>query len=102
MTDIDFFLKALVKVLDEKGKKIALAARWSSVRDEKFPAYKKFTLEVCEIFNGTLTNRFIVQKAQNMSDMSAYPDAEKIVKQDMITEMIRIILKYYMYGEVVQ
>ena len=102
MVNIDAFLKALTNVLSEKGKKITLIHRWESVRDKKFPVYTKFTLEVSELTGVTVTNRFMVQKTQNLSEMVAYINAEEVIKEDMVSEMIRIILKYYMYGELVQ
>jgi len=102
MINIDLFLEALVKVLGEKGKKVALIPRWESVRDKKFPAYTRFTLEVNELTGVTVTNRFMVQKTQNLSEMVAYINAEEAIKEDMVSEMIRIMLKYYMYGELVQ
>lgn len=101
MINIDLFLGALVKVLGEKGKKVALIPRWESIKDRKFPAYTRFTLEVCELTGMTITNRFMVQKTQNLSEITAY-NAEEIIKEDMVSEMIRIMLKYYMYGESVQ
>jgi hypothetical protein len=102
MINIDLFLEALVKILGEKGKKIALIPRWESVKDKKFPAYTRFTLEVSELTGVIVTNRFMVQKTQNLSEMVAYINAEKVIKEDMVSEMIRIMLKYYMYGESVQ
>lgn len=101
MINIDLFLEALVKVLREKGKEVALIPRWESVKDKKFPAYTKFTLEVSELSGLTVTNRFMVHKTQNLSEL-IYINAEQVIKEDMVSEMIRIILKYYMYGESVQ
>lgn len=101
MINIDLFLEALVKVLREKGKEVVLIPRWESIKDKKFPTYTKFTLEVSELSGLTVTNRFMVHKTQNLSEL-IYINAEQVIKGDMVSEMIRIILKYYMYGESVQ
>ena len=102
MANIDTFLTALKKVCKKKG--ISFIPRWASVKDEKFPAYTKFSLEVSELTGSEITQRFFIQKVENLSDaLYCIKDhAKEVIKESMIEEMIEIMLKYYMYGDVVQ
>ena len=104
MIDIDVFLNAFSSVLKEKNKDIRFISRWASIKDEKFPAYTKFTLEVNEMKEGVITNKFTVQRTENLSDTlyCIKEQLEETVKDKMVEEVIRMMLKYYMYGELVQ
>ena len=99
---IDIFLKSLEKA--HKENMLHFVSRWESIRNEKFPAYTKFTLEVVELNKGVSTQRFIVQRTQNMTEFHNVlkEEAIKIIKDNITEEMITIMLKYYMYGELVQ
>lgn len=102
MKSIDLFLKALEKTYKER--KITFVPRWHNVRDDKFPAFTKFNLEVVEIVEGKINMRFNVQRIENLS-LTTYIPKEEIKKnaEDTLTQqMIEMILKYYMYGELVQ
>ena len=104
MIDIDVFLNAFSSVLKEKNKDIRFISRWASIKDEKFSAYTKFTLEVNEMKGGVITNKFTVQRTENLSDTlyCIKEQLEETVKDKMVEEAIRMMLKYYMYGELVQ
>jgi hypothetical protein len=102
MTSIDLFLKSLSSLLNEKNKNVDFIPRWTSIKDEKFPAYTKFTLEINELINFKVTYKFRVQSVENTSNCIDTENYIDCIKEKMTVSMIKLMLRYYMYGESVQ
>lgn len=102
MKSLDIFLRALEHTYKERN--IILIPRWYSVRDEKFPAYMTYSVEVIELCSGEKTQRFMVQHKENMSENSYITKEEKesVIKENLTKEIMCVMLKYYMYGNTVQ
>lgn len=74
--------------------------KWTSVQDTKFPAYTKYTLEVCELIEGVLIQKFTVQITKNTTATSSISkkEIEESTKKTMVLRIMEDMLKYYMYG----
>lgn len=100
MKSLNIFLKAFERTY-KKGKSI-FVPKWTAIQDARFPAYTKFTLEVCELAGGVLIQKFTVQMTENMSVSSTPKDEiEEKIKETMTQRIIEEMLRYYMYGNVV-